>query len=234
MSAPAFTLYRLDGACSLVPHAILTHFNVPFRTVAMVPGSDPGDAGAPGLGLRAADGSLSHEEYLEINPTGYVPALVVHGANGDTTDTVITEMPAVLTYIDSLIPQAHLLGSSPVQRAKVYECLAWLSGTLHATGYGAFWRPARFAATEEGREQVEVKGRAIIDRSYARIEDRLTGKRFAAGDELTAADFNLYIFWLWGNKIGVSIEKQYPSYARLMKVVEGLQGVKEARKVEKL
>ncbi|KAF9881512.1 hypothetical protein CkaCkLH20_00658 [Colletotrichum karsti] len=229
MSTPMLTLYRFDGACSLVPHAILAHFNIPFHAVPMVPGPSAGDPSAPGLGLRAADGSLSHADYLKINPTGYVPALAT-----ESSAAVITEMPAVLAYIDAVAPHARLFGETPVQRAQVTEWLAWLSGTLHATGFGALWRPARFAETEGARKEVEVKGRAIVDRSFARIDEKLVGREFAVGDGLTAADFNLYVFWFWGNKIGVDMAKVYPNYARLIKMVESLEGVKKMREVEHL
>lgn len=69
----------------------------------------------------AADGNLSHEEYLIINPTRYVPAIVV-GTGGEAT--TITEMPAVLNYISSLAPHLKLLGDGPLEQAKVAEWTA--------------------------------------------------------------------------------------------------------------
>lgn len=112
------------------PHSILLHYDIPFTQIPMCPSSDRVSTGNRYV---AADGSLSHEEYLVINPTGYVPAIVV-GTGGEAT--TITEMPAVLSYISSLAPHLKLLGEGPLEQAKVAEWTAWLSGTLHSGGFG--------------------------------------------------------------------------------------------------
>ncbi len=86
------TLYRANRSCSLVSHALLRHLSIPFTTILMKFGPE---------GIEAADGSLSHTDYLAIHPLGYVPALVIDGT------TTITETPAILTYIASLAPSEH-------------------------------------------------------------------------------------------------------------------------------
>lgn len=48
MPTPKITLYRTNGACSLVPHSILTHFAIPFNAVEMEPTPD----GTDGIGGR--------------------------------------------------------------------------------------------------------------------------------------------------------------------------------------
>ncbi|EQB46268.1 hypothetical protein CGLO_14699 [Colletotrichum gloeosporioides Cg-14] len=224
MPTPSITLYRTNGACSLVPHSILTHFAVPFRAVEMEPTPD----GTDGIGgsYRAADGSLTHEEYRRINPTGYVPCLVVD-------ETVITEMPAVLTYIASLVPEQNLFGRTAVQRAKAYEWVCWLSGTLHSLGYAGVLRPERFVHGEEAKAEVVVRAQEVIDGCYARIDERLAGREFAVGEGLTVVDFNLYIFYRWGCKAGIEMGRLYPSYQSIARTVEGLDGVTKVVHVEK-
>ncbi|KAI8176564.1 hypothetical protein K4K48_008716 [Colletotrichum sp. SAR 10_66] len=224
MSTPNITLYRTNGACSLVPHSILTHFDIPFRAVEMEPTPD----GTDGIGgrYRAADRSLTHEEYRRINPTGYVPCLVVD-------ETVITEMPAVLTYIASLVPDKNLFGRTAVQRAKAYEWVCWLSGTLHSLGYAGVLRPERFVHGEEAKTEVVAKGQKVIDECYARIEERLMGKEFAVGDGLTVVDFDVYIFYRWGCQFGTEMGRLYLNYERIARMVEGLDGVTKVVHVEK-
>ncbi|KAL0944697.1 glutathione s-transferase [Colletotrichum truncatum] len=230
--SPSLTLYRVNGSCALVPHCILTQYAIPFHGVPMEPTPDS----SFGSRYRATDGSLSHEEYLRINPTGYVPCIVVQPDHNDGDDgasgTAIGEMPAVLTYIASLLPEKNLLGRTDAQRAKAYEWLCWLSGTLHSLGFAAFWRPERFVVGEEAKKEVSVRGREVIDKCYARIEAALNGREFAVGEGLTVVDFNLYVFWRWGRLIDVDMERHYPSYGRLMRVVEGLEGVRKAVQVE--
>ncbi|KAF6832263.1 glutathione s-transferase [Colletotrichum musicola] len=235
--SPSITLYRANGSCSLVPHALLQHFSIPFRAVLMEPTPSPDpSAEVKASFYRAADGSLPHEEYLRVNPTGYVPCLVVHpdpSLPDDNNQTVITEMPAILTYISSLIPsQEHILGQTPLQRAKVTEWTTWLSGTLHGSGFGALWRPARYSNDEEAHASISAKGRENIEKCYARIDERLAGREHAVGEGLTVADFNVWVFWRWGGIIGVDMPAKYPNYDKFGRRVAELEGVKRALEVE--
>lgn len=222
-------LYQKAGACSLVPHALLYHLHVPFRAVPMAP-----DANGK---FAAADGSFTHDEYVQrINPSGYVPALDI----GD--GTIITEMPALLSYIVNTAAasqqqqqHADLLGRTALEKAQVLQWLAWLSGTLHAQGFGALFRPVRFVgAREDVYPAVQDRGKDIIRTAFARIEKALTGKEHLVGDHLTVADFNVYVFYRWGVQIGFDMAGSYPEYTRVLRKVESLEGVKKAIEVEGL
>ncbi|KAI0159066.1 glutathione S-transferase [Pestalotiopsis sp. NC0098] len=223
-SEPTLTLYRGAGACSLVPHAMFHHLHLPFRSI-------PLEMNANGQ-YAAADGSFTHEEYVaRINPTGFVPALDV----GD--GTIVTEMPALLSYIVNTAADrgqsADLLGKTPLEKAQVLQWLTWLSGTLHGQGFGALWRPARFVgAREDLYETVQGKGREIVQAGFSRIEKALDGKQYLVGESLTVADFNLYVFYRWGKRIGLEMNGAYPGYTRVMRAVETLEGLKKAIEVE--
>jgi glutathione S-transferase len=183
---PKIILYRKDGACSLVPRALLTHLRIPFTAIPMQSGPD---------GLEAVDGSLLHAEFRRVNPAGYVPILTVD-------DEAVTEMPAILTYIASLVPEQNLLMSMSAERAmdraRVAEWLAWLSGTLH-NAFAAIWRPYRFTDDAGAHESVARRGREVVDAGFARIEARLRGREWAVSEAgATVVDFRLYVFWRWG------------------------------------
>ncbi|SPO01602.1 related to glutathione S-transferase GST-6.0 [Cephalotrichum gorgonifer] len=224
-SETTITLYRADGACSLIPHTILTHFGIPFKAVPMVPSAT--DL-TKGFRYAAADGSLSHEEYLAIHPMGYVPALVV---TSDSQSTVITEMPAVLSYISSLAPDQHLLGETPLEKAKVLEWLSWLAGTLHGRAFGGLFRPARSTDNEAAFEGIKSRGHELVKECFARIDEGLSGREFAVGDRLTAVDFNLYPFYRWATMHKFDLET-YPAYTKHIKKLEALEGVQKAVAVE--
>lgn len=218
---PAVTFYRADRTCAIVPHSILLNYDIPFTPVPMRPSSDRLSTGSRYV---AVDGSLSHEDYLAINPTGFVPALAVREGAGVTT---ITEMPAVLTYIASLQPELRLLGNGSLEEAKVAEWMAWLSGTLHSHGFGGYLREGRFVDDEAAFPVVKRNSKKVIEKSFARIEEMLKRKEFAVGDGLTVVDFNLYPFWRWASMLGFDLER-FPTYAAHMKKIENLDGVRKA------
>ena len=205
---PDIKLYRKDGSCSMASHILLRELKIPFTAIELQAGPN---------GYEAADGSFSHGEYLNIHPSGYVPALSVDG-------TVITENPAILRYIADQVPERGLLGSRPMDPYRVQEWLVWLSASLHAAGFGALWRPARFADDENAHPAIVRKGRAKILDCFERIEGRIEGS-FAVGDSLTVVDIYLHTFWRWGVGIGLDTE-QYPRYRELARRVEAMEMVK--------
>lgn len=179
--APQLTLYRAKKACSLIPHILLHELNlfhgvyIPFDTVLMTFGPN---------GVESVDGSLSAEAYRRINPDGLIPALKVNN------DVVITENPAILTYIADLVPDRNLLGRDALERAKVHQWLCWMSGTLHGYGYGMILAPGRFSADEAAHPAIVKQGRTKIDQCYARIEANVQGEHIV-GNRLTVADISL-------------------------------------------
>ncbi|KAM0438714.1 hypothetical protein ACHAPT_001471 [Fusarium lateritium] len=215
---PKLTLYRFNGSCALIPHSLLLHYNIPFTGVRLRLGPD---------GLEASDGSFTHAEYRKIHHMGYVPALVVD-------DQVITELPAIVGYISSLVPDEKLLGVTALEQARVTEWLAWLSGTVHGRAYGMLRRPGRFSNDEASFDGIRAKGREVLGEVYARIESRLQGKEFAVGNALTVVDFALYIFYRWAIELEVDVPTVYPALTKHGRGLEKLEGLKKALDIEQL
>ncbi|KLU84498.1 hypothetical protein MAPG_03539 [Magnaporthiopsis poae ATCC 64411] len=167
------TFYRGDGSAAMTGHLLLSYLGAPYSSVHMVPmvlsGMDQSKAANTG-GYEAVDGTLPHEEYLKINPTGFVPALKIE-EEGRTT--VITEVPAVVTYLASLadtVPHAtasggpgpnYLLGRSALERAKVYE---WLGSKNNYAKQTTSRQPLVHLGALEGAapEQVTTAGTSVI------------------------------------------------------------------------
>ena len=80
------TLYYSSGACSLAPHIVLEEISAPFAATQ----------------VALAEGAHQKPEYLAINPKGRVPALT-------DGDFVLTEGPAILSYLGHRYPEAGLL-----------------------------------------------------------------------------------------------------------------------------
>ncbi|EXL98588.1 hypothetical protein NOF04DRAFT_6140 [Fusarium oxysporum II5] len=212
INMPALTLYRANGSCSLIPHAILRHYKIPFTAVRLKFGPD---------GLEAADGSFSNAHYRSVHPRGYVPALTVD-------NEVITEMPAILSYMNSLLPKENLFGIGPIQQAKVLEWLVFLSGTLHGLGYGGWLAPGRFSDDVTAHDKIRAKGREVIHECFRRIDDRVKDHEFIVGSALTVVDFNVYIFARWAHEVEIDLEKEYSHYYGHVIKVQKIEGVREA------
>ncbi|KAF7195437.1 Glutathione S-transferase GST-6.0 [Pseudocercospora fuligena] len=219
---PEITLYRADGSCSMAANAILKELQIPYKSIRMQAGQKGFAEGYQGT----TDGSMSIEEYKrKINPSGHVPALVVDG-------DVITENPAILTYLGSLKPDRRLLGSTSLEQIRVLEWLVWLSGSLHSPGFGAYLRPYRFSDDESSFESIKEKGRKTILQCYSRIEARVDGKH-AVGDRLTVVDVFLHVFYRWAKLLDLDMESCYPRWTELVREVESLQSLQDAMKEER-
>jgi glutathione S-transferase len=228
---PSLTLYRADGACSRVPHILLRELGAPFTEVSMT-------IDMAVNGLVPKDKSMTREEYLsKIHPDGMVPALQVDGA-------VITEMTAILTYIAALAEEhgRHWLPSDSVQRAKAYEWISWLSGTIHSQAFTALWRPGKFSDDEAAHAGIQAKARVAVEGHYERIEARLIANEtsegtsgHALGSEFTVVDVLVYLFWRWAKHIDLEkgMVERWPRFAEVARRVEMLEGTKVAMGVEK-
>ena len=236
---PSITLYRFDGSCSRVPHILLRELNIPFTDIPMA--MDPSSSGAGGLYPK--DNSLKPGEYRsQIHPDGQVPALVVEEGG-----VVITQMTGVLTYIAALAETQYgktWLPADAVGRAKAYEWIGWLSGSVHGVAFGAFWRPGRFTGEEGAFEGIRAKAARDIRGYYERIEARLEaneatrgGQRgFAVGGEFSVVDVLVYLFWRWAKHVEGLEEgmvERWPRFAELARRVEGLEGTRVAMDIER-
>ena len=198
-------LYYSPGACSLVVHIVLEEIGAPYE-----------------LELRSArngEGTTT-AEYLALNPKGRVPALtgVPGGAGG--APNLLTEAVAILLFLARSHPQANLLPADPAGEARCLEWLSWISVDLHGIGYGQLWRPHRFVPDPALHEAVKSKGLENIRAAYDHIELVLSdGREWAVPDQYTIVDAHLVVFWLWGKRIGLDTDADWPNWARLMEKV---------------
>ena len=97
-------------------------------------------------------GDHKQPEFLAINPKAQVPALQI--APGQ----VITETPAILTYIARTHPRSGLPPGDAYGEARVLEWLVW--GSLQFTAvFQTVSAPSRFTNDPAGEEAVRARGR---------------------------------------------------------------------------
>ncbi|CAG9989279.1 unnamed protein product [Clonostachys byssicola] len=208
---PEITLYMGKAGCALGAHILLEEIGIPYRIVIMEVG--------PSGSYETADGSMSIAEYREkIHHDGFVPALKVD-------DEIITENPAILSFIASLCTERKLLGKTPIENAHIVKWLTWISGTLHGYGYGMLIRPARFSKEEDLYPKIKDMGRAYILDCYSKIEVALQGREFPIGDAESLVDYYLVPFWHFGATFGFDMNL-YPEYLKLVCRIESKEAAK--------
>ncbi|MCQ4504233.1 glutathione binding-like protein, partial [Vibrio parahaemolyticus] len=79
------------------------------------------------------------------------------------------------------------------------------------------WRPHRFVPDPVFHEAVKIKGLENIRAAYDHIDHILSdGRDWAAPGQYTVVDAYLVVFWLWGRRIGLDMDTDWPNWARLM------------------
>jgi glutathione S-transferase len=113
-------LYFAPGACSFVPHALLEASGAAFEPVM----------------VKLHKGEHHNPEYKALNPRSQVPVLV-------DGEHVITQILAIITYLNDRFPQMGYLPAEPLARARVMETLAWMNNTVHPT-FTHIFMPQKF------------------------------------------------------------------------------------------
>lgn len=176
------TLYHHPGACSLAPHIALEEIGAPFA--------------AKRINLLA--GEHQTPDYLAINPHGRVPALT-------DGDFVLTEGPAILSYLGHRFPDAGLLDLADVNRlGRTHELLNFFSSSVHVA-FAQVWRAGRFADGEAAREDVIENGRRVVAAYFDEIETLVPGGDWLVGGRYSIADPYLLVFYRWGTRIGLDM-----------------------------
>lgn len=165
-------LYFAPDACSLADHIALLEAGANFEAEAV-------DIKTK----RTATG----ENYLAINPKGYVPALVLDDCE------ILTENIAVLDWISEQYPQLRRNGV--LSRTRQLEMLAFISTEIHRA-----FKPMWHGGSDEQR----LKAREEIANLLAFAGKQLQGD-YLFGDELTVADCYLFVMLRWADKLGIEM-----------------------------
>ena len=196
-------LFYLPGSCALGPHIALEYCGLAYEAV------------------RVERGRQTDPAYLAINPLGLVPALVT------ATHGIITETPAVLSYIADIATGRGLLPAiGAPERYEALRCMAYLSSTVHPA-FGRLWRAERFCDDAGCKRSVEHAAAAQLTNDFAHIDKHLSNRRWVAGDQLTAADFHLFVFGRLGLRLAVNT-RDFPNFYRHTLDIWSLPATKNA------
>jgi glutathione S-transferase len=192
-------LYYSPGACSLASHIALEEAGADYETVRVDLGEHKTEKG---------------EDFYAISRRGYVPAL-------ETSDGLLTENPAVLTYI------ADQTGTAP-SGADRYRMLEWI-GFTGSEVHKAF-KPL-FMASKAGDASGVEAAKPEIAKKLALAAELLDGRDWVVGKGPTVADNYLFVITLWATKFDVPMPDSLQAY-RARNLARG--SVQKAMKAEGL
>ncbi|MBO1012528.1 glutathione S-transferase family protein [Achromobacter sp. SD115] len=198
-----WTFYSAPGTCALATHIALREAGADFDLVKL-------DMGAL---------QQQSPEYLRVNPKGRVPALATeHG--------VLTETPALLTFVAQSFPDAQLapLGD-PFAFARMQELASYLASTAHVA-HAHKRRGARWADDPAAHAAMQAKVPQSMTACAAYLESQIVGP-WAAGERYSVVDGYLYTIGSWLEGDGVDLT-QFPKLTAYLARVAARPAVQRA------
>ena len=198
-------LYYSPGACSLSPHIALREAGLNFELVQVD---------------LATKKTASGQNYLEINPAGYVPCLQLD--DGRT----LTEGPAILQYLADQAPGKLLApANGSFERYHLQQWLNFISAELHKS-FSPLFNPG---ASEDWKNAV----RQTIAARLGVVATRLKDAPYLLGDSLSVADIYLFVVLGWAAYVNLDLSP-WPALQAFMGRVGGREAVQAALRAEGL
>ena len=198
-------LYYASGACSLSPHIVAREAGIAIDTVKV-------DLTTK----KTEDG----QDFLLLNPKGYVPALCLD--NGQ----ILTEGPAIVQYLADQKPASRLAPSAgTMERYRLQEWLSFLGTELHKSFSPLFNQASADDAKRAAKEN--------ITKRFTYLDQKLAGSKYLMGETFTVADAYAFTIVNWANLVGIDL-KPYPNLSAYLGRIGARPKVQEALKAEGL
>ncbi len=139
------------------------------------------------------------EEYLAINPKGRVPALI-------TESGVLTETPAILSFIAKKYPDKNLAPNDQFEFARAQAFNMYLSSTVHV-GHSHKHRGTRWANDLKALENMTSRVTENMTQYAQSIEDHYFIGPWVLGDKYSMCDPYLYVITKWFYDDGVDMKQ---------------------------
>ena len=195
-------LYFAPKACSLSPHIVLRELGLPFELIRV-----------NNKTKATADG----KDFRDINPKGYVAALVLD--NGQ----VLTEGPAIVQYLADQVPGNTLAPANGTwERVRLQEMLNFISSEIHG-GCGPLFNPDLPESVKEIFRQKLSKRLDYLNKDLAQ-KDHLLGN-FGLGDAY------LFTVLKWLPFLNIDIQ-HWPHLTAFVERIEARPSVQAAMAAE--
>jgi glutathione S-transferase len=186
----SITLHFAPNTCARVPLVALEEIGIAFSVEI----------------IAFMKGQHRSPEYLELNPTGKVPTLIVDGQP-------LTENVAILLWLADNFPSARLLPAvSGLDRYKQISDLAFCASGLHPI-VTRLRIPHFFCDLDVARDRVFDMAETAMKLQFRVIEERLCTAPWWYGETWSIVD--AYINWVWFRVTGTRFDaSEFPNFAR--------------------
>ena len=192
-------LYFAPGACSFVPHVLLEMSGAEFETHM----------------VKLHKGEQNSADYQALNPHAQVPVLMSDGRP-------ITQILAIVLYLDQIFPQRVFLPTEPMARAQALSTLAWMNNTVHPT-FTHIYMPQKFSDQPEVQAALKPYNtqlfRAMLGQLQGRVQAAAAqGQPWLSGEHLGPLDAYSLTLARWGTMAGIPPEAHAPLWDFVQKV----------------
>ncbi len=199
-------LYYGSGSCALSPHIVVRELGLDIEIEKVVFGD----------GVRTTE--PHKENYYEVNPRGYVPALRLDSGE------VMREGAAIVQFLSDQAPEKKL--SPKAGTREHYQLLEWLtfiSTELHKN-FGPTFRKD-LPEDEKTKAVDKLKGR------IGWVNEALEGKEYLVGGSFTVADAYCFTILRWHPRAGINLA-DYPNVAAYYERIAARPAVQKAMEEE--
>ena len=198
-------LYYAPGACSLSPHIVAREAGIAIELEKVDLGKHKTEKG---------------EDFMAVNPKGYVPALRLDDGS------ILTEGPAIVQYLADQKPATKLApAAGTMDRYRLQEWLGYIGTELHKN-FGPLFNPTTPDAVKDATK-------VNIGKRLGYLNEHLAKRAYLLGDTFTAADAYAFTIINWTNFVGMDL-KAYPNVAAYSARIAGRPKVQEAMRAEGL
>jgi glutathione S-transferase len=199
-------LFYAPGSSSLLPHIVLYEAGLPFTVVKIDEHTKVIEGGG---------------DYRELNPLGFVPALVLDDG------TLLTEGVAIVQYIADQVPAKSLLPpNGAIARTRLQAWLNFISSEMHKGGFSPlFYR----GMPEEGKNIF----RARLAARFAHLDQHLSQNEYLMGRDYSVADAHLFVVSNWAGWVSFDLS-HYPSVTSYRQRISARAAVQSALEAEGL
>lgn len=153
--------------------------------------------------------ALRTPEMLKKNPLATVPFLELDDGH------IIRESRAIIEYFEALHPDPPMLGTSPLERARVQELdrIAEL-GLMIELGHYVHNISPFFADKGPQSPEAAEMARNCYTKNLAIMDDDIGDNKFVAGDEPTIADCTLYSSLTFADEVQIPLDEKFANICR--------------------